>query len=150
MSEGIRLRDDGDEVHAGAQTLHDLDVKGLKPTTEDVHFVYLARSILNHLRVSCGADEIQASVHSEVTLLLAPGLLLLAHIRLMLIVNEVDDGRPRVAVVHVVTKSGGVDDGQLRLELLLLQFRLDDFNFRKFIKLLVMAAVVVLRRGQLS
>lgn len=104
----------------------------------------------HRLRVTRGADEVQASVHPEVNLLLAPRLLLLAHIRLMLIVNEVNNGGPRVAVVHVVAEPGGIDDGKLRLELLLLQLRLDDLNFGELVELFVMTAVVVLGRGQLS
>ena len=87
----------------------------------------------HHLRVSSRADEVQASVHSEVDLLLALRLLLLAHICLMLIVNEVDDGRPRVAVVDIVTEPRGVDDGELRLELLLLELCLDDLNLGKLV-----------------
>ena len=37
-------------------------------------------------------DEIQTSVNTEITLFAALGLLLLNHVRLMLVVNEVDDG----------------------------------------------------------
>lgn len=72
-------------------------------------------------------------MHPEVNLLLALGLLLLAHVRLMLIVNEVDDGCPRVAVVDIVTEPRGVDDGELRLELLLLELCLDDLNLGKLV-----------------
>ena len=40
--------------------------------------------------------------------------------------DKVDDGRPRVAVVDVVTEAGRVNDCELDLELLLLQFGFDD------------------------
>jgi hypothetical protein len=62
--------------------------------------------------VAGGADEVEAGVHAEVDLVLAAGLLLLEHIGLMLVVEELDDGHPRVAVVDVVAEAGGVDDSK--------------------------------------
>jgi hypothetical protein len=100
--------------------------------------------------VTGGPDEVQASVNAKVALLAALGLLLLNHVRLMLVVNEVDNWRPRVAVVDIVTKAGGVDDGKLDLELLLLELGLDDLDLGKFVELLVVASVVVFGRGQLG
>ena len=96
------------------------------------------------------ADEVQASVNPKVSLLPSLGLLLLAHVCFMLVIDEVDNGGPRVAVVDVVTETGAVDHGQLRLELLLLQLGLDDVHLRQLVELLVVAAAVVLRRGQLG
>jgi len=61
----------------------------------------------------------------------------------MLVVNEVDDGRPGVAVVYIVAKSGCVDDSKLDLELLLLKLGLDDFHLCELVKLLVVTPVVV-------
>lgn len=58
------------------------------------------------------ADKVQASMNAEVDLVLAAGLLLLQHVGLVLVVEEFDDGHPRVPVVHVVAEPGGVDDGQ--------------------------------------
>ena len=92
-AQGIGLGDDGDEVDACAQLLHDFDVKGLQG-------------------VAGGADEVQASVYAKVDLLLALGLLLLEHVRLVLVIEELDDGLPRVAVVDVVAEARGVDDCQ--------------------------------------
>jgi len=37
-------------------------------------------------------DKVQASVDTKITLLATLGLLLLNHVRLMLVVNKVDDG----------------------------------------------------------
>ena len=96
--------------------------------------------------MTSGPDEIQASVNAKVTLLAALGLLLLNHVRLMLVVNEVDDGRPRVPVVNIVTKAGGVDDGKLDLELLLLEFGLNDLDLSEFVELLMVASAVVFGR----
>ena len=92
------------------------------------------------------ADEVQASMDAEVNLVLAHRLLLLTHIRLMLVVDEVDDRRPRIPVVDVVAKAGRVDHGQLRLELLLLKLGLDDLHLRQLVELLLVPLVVVLRR----
>ena len=95
-------------------------------------------------------DEVEAGVDAEVDLLLALGLLLLAHVRLVLVVNEVDDGSPRVTVVDVVAEARGVDDGELGLELLLLELGLDDLHLGELVKLLLVTLVVVLVRGELG
>lgn len=95
-------------------------------------------------------DEIQASVDPKVALLAALGLLLLDHVGLMLVVNKVDNGGPRVTVIDVVSKAGRVNDGEFDLELLLLKLGLDDFDFGKFVELLVVAPAIVFRRRQLG
>lgn len=95
-------------------------------------------------------DEVQARMHPQVALLAPLRLLLLDHVRLMLVVNEVDDGSPRVAVVDVVTKARGVDNGELDLELLLFEFGLDDLDLGELVELLVVTARVVLRGGKLG
>jgi hypothetical protein len=89
-------------------------------------------------------------VYAQVSLLLALGLLLLAHIRLMLVVDELDDGGPGVAVVDVVPEARGVDDGELDLELLLLELGLDDLDLGELVELLDMASAVVLCGRQLG
>ena len=100
-----------------------------------------------NVRMTRRPDEIQASVNTKITFLAALRLLLLDHVRLMLVVNEVDDGRPRVAVVDVVTKTRGVNHGELDLKLFLLELSLDDLDFRELVELLVVASVVIFRRG---
>lgn len=95
------------------------------------------------------SDEIDTSMHPQVDFLASFGLLLLAHVCFMLVVNEFDNGRPGVAVVDVVAKPRRVNDGQLHLELLLLQLGLDDVDFRELVKLLVVAPVVVFWGRQL-
>ena len=62
--------------------------------------------------MACRADEVQAGVDTEVNLVLAARLLLLEHVRLVLVVEELDDGLPGVAVVDIVTESRSIDDGQ--------------------------------------
>jgi hypothetical protein len=95
-------------------------------------------------------DKVQASVDPKITLLTALGLLFLDHVRLMLVVNEVDDGRPGVAVIDIVSKAGSVNDSELDLKLLLLKLSLDDFDFGKLVELLVVASAVVFRKRQLG
>lgn len=92
-AKSIGLGDDGNEVDTRAQPLHHFDVEGLQG-------------------VAGRSDEVQASVHTHVDLVCATGLLLLQHVRLMLVVEELDDGLPGVTVVDVVSKTGGVNDGQ--------------------------------------
>lgn len=90
-AEGIGLSDNGDKVDASAEALHDLNIQRLQG-------------------VASGADEVEASVDAEVDLLGTLGLLLLKHVRLMLVVQELDDGLPRVAVVDIVAEARGVND----------------------------------------
>lgn len=91
--ESVSFCDDWDEVDTRAKSPHDFDVEGLQG-------------------VACRADEVEASVDSEVDLVVAAWLLFLQHIRLMLVVEEFDDGLPRVAVVHVVAEARGVNHCQ--------------------------------------
>ena len=97
-----------------------------------------------------GPDEVQARVNAKVALLAALGLLLLNHVRLMLVVNEVDNRRPRVPIIDIVTKARGVNDSKLDLELLLLELGLDDLDLSQFVQLLVVASAIVFGRRQLG
>jgi hypothetical protein len=47
---------------------------------------------MKSVRMAGGPDEVQTSVDTKITLLAALWLLLLDHVGLMLVVNEVDDG----------------------------------------------------------
>jgi hypothetical protein len=123
-AKGISLGNDGDKVDTRAESLHDLNVKGLKG-------------------VASGADEVETSVDTEIDLVLSTGLLLLKHVRLMLVVEELDDGHPGVAVVNVVAEAGGIDDGQSDLEELLLKLGLGNLNLDGLVDLLLVAALVV-------
>lgn len=59
-----------------------------------------------------GPDKVQAGVDAEVDLVGAARLLLLQHIRLMLVVQELDNRLPRIAVVDIVAKARGINNGQ--------------------------------------
>ena len=90
-----------------------------------------------------GTDEVEASVDAQVDLVLTSRLLLLEHVRLVLVVEELDDGHPRVPVVHVVTEAGGVDHGQPDLEELFLQLGLGDLDLHGLVDLLGVPSLVV-------
>ena len=62
--------------------------------------------------MSGGADEVQAGVNTEIDLVYSAGLLLLQHIRLMLVIQELDNWHPGVAVVDIVAEARGVNNGQ--------------------------------------
>jgi hypothetical protein len=103
-----------------------------------------------NLRVPSGPDEVETSVNPEVNLFVALRLLLLAHIRFVLVINEVDDWRPGITVVDIVTKSGGVNDGKFDLELLFLKLSLDYFDFCELVELFVVPPAVVPSGRQLG
>ena len=78
--------------------------------------------------MASGSDEEQACMYTQVGLLSTLRLLLLSHVCFMLVVDEVDNWAPRVAVVDIITKTGSINDGELDLERLLLELGLDDFH----------------------
>ena len=75
----------------------------------------------------------------EVGLVPALGLLLLTHVGFMLVVNELDNGQPRVPVVDVFANAGGIIDGEFDLELAFLRLGLDNFDLSELVELLVIA-----------
>ena len=139
-AKGIGLGDDGDEVNARTQPLHNFNVERLQG-------------------VSGGSDEVQASVNAHVNLVCTTGLLLLQHVRFMLVVEEFNDGLPGIAVVDIISKARGINDGQtnytftlvwpeetkrmITFEELLLQLRLGDFDLHSAVNLLLVTALVV-------
>jgi hypothetical protein len=62
--------------------------------------------------MSGGSDEVEAGVDAKVDLVAAARLLLLEHVRLMLVVQELDDRLPGIAVVDVVAKARSVDNSK--------------------------------------
>ena len=97
-----------------------------------------------------GTNKVQASMDTQVALLSTLGLLLLAHVDLMLVVDEVDNGSPRIAVVDVVAEPRRVDDRKLDLEGFLLQLSLDDLDFGELVELLDVTTAVVFLWGELG
>ena len=101
-------------------------------------------------RVTGRTDKVEASMHTEIRLVGPHRLLLLSHICLVLVVDEVNDGGPRVAVVDVVTETGSINNRQLGFELLLFQLCLDDFNLCQLVELFEVTTVVILWGRQLG
>jgi len=124
--EGVSLCNNWNQVHACAEALHDFNIQRLQ--AEAWRSQLLKRRKSGDIRVTSGSDEEQACMHTQVGLLSALRLLLLPHICFMLVVHEVDDWAPRVAVVDIITEARGVNDGELDLERLLLELGLDDFD----------------------
>jgi hypothetical protein len=101
--------------------------------------------------VAGGADEVQAGVNTEIDLIRAARLLLLQHVRLVLVVEELDDGLPRVAVVDVVTETRGVDNSKADWGVLVegdgqsngAVPTLGDLNLDSLVHLLVVSSLVV-------
>ena len=91
-------------------------------------------------------DEVQASMNSQVTFLSSLRLLLLAHVRLMLIVNKVDDRQPRITVVDIVAESRCVNYSELDLELFFLELGFDDIDLGELVELFVVTPAVALGR----
>ena len=123
-AQGVCLCHYWDKVDARAETLHDLNVQRLES-------------------VASRADEVQASMHSQVDLLRSARLLLLQHVALMLIIQELNDRLPAVPVVHVVTETWGIDDRESDFEELLFQLRFGDLDLDGLVDLLGVAATVV-------
>jgi hypothetical protein len=91
--QGVSFGDNGNEVDTRAEALHDFDIERLQG-------------------VASGSNEVEAGVYTEVDFVSTAGLLLLQHVGLVLVVKELDDGHPRVAVVDIVAKAWGVDHGE--------------------------------------
>ena len=93
--------------------------------------------------MSCRPNEVEACMNPQVGLFMSLWLLFLTHVGFMLVVDELDNWKPRVAVVNIVSKSRSVNDGEFDLELTFLKLSLDNFHFSQFIQLFVVAPVVV-------
>ena len=130
-AECISLGDYGDQVDAGTEALHDLNVERLEG-------------------VASRADEVQAGMHTEVDLVVSARLLLLEHVRLVLVVNKVDERDPAVAVIHIVAKAGRVDNREVHTELLFLQLGTDHIDLDSLVELRHMALRIVRSGCKLS
>lgn len=90
-AQSIGLGNDRNKVNSRAESLHNFNIQRLQS-------------------VASRADKVQASMDTKVNLILTTGLLLLKHVRLMLIIQEFNDGHPRIPVVDIVAKSRSVDN----------------------------------------
>ena len=92
-AQGISFGYDRDKIDTGAETLHNLNVQRFE-------------------RVASRSNEVKAGVYSQINFIMPFGLLLLKHVRLVLIIQEFNDWHPGIAVVHIVAKARGIDNGQ--------------------------------------
>ena len=92
-AQSVRFCNDRDKVDPGAESFHHLNVEGLEVVTS-------------------GPDEIKTGVDTEVNLILSARLLLLEHVGFMLVIEKLNNGHPRVPVVDVVPKAGGINDSK--------------------------------------
>lgn len=92
-AKSIGLCDDRNQVNPGVQMLHHLDVQRLEG-------------------MAGRADEIDTGVDSEIDLAGPFGLLVLEHVGLVLVVDELDDWLPGIGIVDEVAEAGCVDDGE--------------------------------------
>ena len=74
-TQGISLRDNRNQIDSGAQTLHDFDIQRFQG-------------------MAGGSDEVKAGMDTEVDLVDTAGLLLLQHVRLVLIIQELYNWHP--------------------------------------------------------
>lgn len=92
-AESVSLGNHRDQVDTGCKALHHFNVERLQG-------------------VASGTDEVETGVHTQIDLVRTAGLLLLKHVGLVLVIQELDDGLPRVTVVDIVAKSRGINDRQ--------------------------------------
>jgi len=71
----VCLGNDGNEIHSGTQTLHNFNIQRLQG-------------------VAGGSDEVEAGVNTEVNLVDSAWLLLLQHVGLVLVVEELNNWHP--------------------------------------------------------
>lgn len=79
-------------------------------------------------RVASGLDEENTGVNSVVDNVHAVDLVLGIEVRVESLLNVVDNGAPRLIVVHKVTETGGVDNGEAKTDTSLLNVGADGLN----------------------
>lgn len=94
LGQGVGFGDDGNQVDASAQTLHNFNVEGLESGMREACQWELKRHMGCHIRVPCRTDEVQTGVDPQISLLAPLRLLLLPHICFMLVIDEFDNRSP--------------------------------------------------------
>jgi hypothetical protein len=93
VGQGIRLCDNGDQVDLGVKALHNLNVKGLE-------------------RMAGRLDEENTCVDAVVDDVHPVDFVLSIEISIETLLNVVDDGPPRLIIVHEVAETRRVNNGQ--------------------------------------
>lgn len=92
-TECVGLGNDRNEVNPGRKALHHLNVEWLQS-------------------VSGRSDEVKAGMNTKIDLVTTTRLLLLEHVGFVLVIQELDDGLPRITVVHIVSETWCIDHGE--------------------------------------
>ena len=93
IGKGIRLGDDGNQVDLVVKATHNLNVERLQ-------------------RVASRLNEEDAGMNAVVHDVHAVDLILRVEVSIVTLLNVVDNGPPRLIVVHEIAEAGSVDDGQ--------------------------------------
>ena len=129
--ECVGFGDHGDQIDTLRKALHYLDIERLE-------------------RMARWRNKVQTRMHTGVDELAAVGLLLLTQVRLVLVVNKVDERDPAVAVIHIVAEAGRVDNREVHAELLFLQLGSDHIDLDSLVELRHMALRIVRSGRELS
>lgn len=109
VRKSVGLGNDRNQVDLGVQPAHDLNVQRLQG---------VARRL----------DEVDARVDTVVDDVGPVDLVLGLEVSVVSLLNVLDNRAPRVIVVHKVTKSGGVDNGQTKTDTVLLDIGADGLD----------------------
>lgn len=109
VGEGVSLGNDGNQVDLGMKATHDLNIQRLK-------------------RVAGRLDEENASVDSVVHNVHTVDLVLGIQVCVISLLDVLDNGSPRLVVVHEITETRGIDNGEAETDTSLLDVCTDRLN----------------------
>lgn len=109
VGEGVRLGDNRNEVDLGVKSTHDLDIKRLE-------------------RVAGRLNEVHAGVHAVVDDVHAVDLVLGIKVGIKALLDVLDNWAPGIVVVHKVTKTRSVHNGQTQADAILLNVCADGLD----------------------
>ena len=109
VRKGVSLGNHWNQVDLGVQAAHDLNVERLQG-------------------VAGGLDEVDARVDTVVNDVGTVDLVFGLQVGIVSLLNVLDNGAPRVIVVHKVTKPGRVDHGQAKADTVLFDVSADGLD----------------------
>jgi len=93
VGQSIGLGNDRNQIDLGMQTAHDLNIQGFQG-------------------VASGLDEKHASMNTVVNNVHAVDFVFGVEVRIVTLLDVVDDGPPRLIVVHEISEAGGINHSQ--------------------------------------
>lgn len=109
VRKGVSLGNHWNQVDLGVQAAHDLNVERLQG-------------------VAGGLDEVDARVDTVVNDVGSVDLVFGLQVGIVSLLNVLDNGAPRVIIVHKVTKPGRVDHGQAEADTVLFDVSADGLD----------------------